>query len=227
MPFLRQRPAAVVGDERVNLRHERARLGQRADGALVMLDVVVRERAAFAVFEPLLAHLIAADAHLPHDGRNALEILVGIDINPASANAFGAALLVFCDEINLLHFVASGNIERNIILRFFLEGMERNQLCTEFAATSEHLVIFSYWHPREIKFDKLDVTVTVTLRIKNGVDVMKNIFRPEGLFQIAASVWNELQADGLGKLLHKFSREIRSASVFVWNLLSLFFSLAI
>ena len=58
----------MVADEGINLRHERARLGQRADGALVMLDLVVRERAAFAVFEPLLANLIAADAHLPDGG---------------------------------------------------------------------------------------------------------------------------------------------------------------
>ena len=73
----------MIGDERINLCHERARLGQSAHHTAIMLQVVVRQRAAFAVLEPLLANLVAADAELPDDRRDAFEVLPGIDIDAA------------------------------------------------------------------------------------------------------------------------------------------------
>jgi hypothetical protein len=83
----------MVADEGIYLRHERARLGQRGDGALVVLDLVVRERAALAVFEPLLGHLIAANAELPDGRRDAVEVLLGVDVNAACRPGFVALRL--------------------------------------------------------------------------------------------------------------------------------------
>ena len=49
LPHLTQGQTAMVGDQGINSRHEGARLGEGADDALVVLNVVVIERAAFAV----------------------------------------------------------------------------------------------------------------------------------------------------------------------------------
>ena len=46
---------------------------------LVVVDVVNRQGAAFAVLEPLVANLVAADMELPNLARHAPEILCLID----------------------------------------------------------------------------------------------------------------------------------------------------
>ena len=62
----RPRPAAVLLDDLVDLLHQADGLGERDDDLLVVGDVVLRERAALAVLEPLLADLVAADVEVPH-----------------------------------------------------------------------------------------------------------------------------------------------------------------
>ena len=57
---------------------------QRLDYALVVEDVVEREGAGGAVFEPLLGGLVAADVEVPGGGGNAVEVLVGV--NPDAAD---------------------------------------------------------------------------------------------------------------------------------------------
>ncbi len=69
----RLRPAAVLLDDLVNLLHQADRLGEGDDNFLVMSDVVLRESAALAVLEPLLADLVAADVEIPHLLAHALE----------------------------------------------------------------------------------------------------------------------------------------------------------
>jgi hypothetical protein len=49
----------VVVDQGITLRHERPRLGQRGYDVLVMLKVIVLQRPALPVFEPLLADLVS------------------------------------------------------------------------------------------------------------------------------------------------------------------------
>lgn len=80
---LPQRPAAVVVDGFVYRGHQADGLGEGGDDALVVDLIVVAERAAFAVFQPLLADLIAADVELPHLRRDALEILRRVDVDAA------------------------------------------------------------------------------------------------------------------------------------------------
>src|SRR5579859_716194 len=63
--------------------HQAHGFGQRRDDALVRLEVGVGELAAFAIFEPLFADLIAADVELPDLRRYALEVLRGV--NPDAA----------------------------------------------------------------------------------------------------------------------------------------------
>ena len=54
--------------------HEPARRAQGDDDFLVVLKVGVVENAAFAILEPLLTDLVAADAEGPDVRRNAAEI---------------------------------------------------------------------------------------------------------------------------------------------------------
>ena len=49
----------------VDLLHQADRLVQGNDDFLVVGNVIGRERAAFAVLEPLLADLVAADVEVP------------------------------------------------------------------------------------------------------------------------------------------------------------------
>ena len=61
--LLFKRPA---GDQGVYLDHEADGLFESYHNPLIVCQVVIAERSAFAVFEPLLAHLIAAYLEIPH-----------------------------------------------------------------------------------------------------------------------------------------------------------------
>ena len=66
-------PAAVGFDDLVDLGHDADGLVQGDDDLLVVGDVLVRERAALPVLEPLMADLIAADVEVPDLLRHALK----------------------------------------------------------------------------------------------------------------------------------------------------------
>ena len=66
-------PAAVLLDDLVDLLHQADGLVEGDDDLLVVGNVRLRERPAFAVLEPLLADLVAADAEVPHALANSLE----------------------------------------------------------------------------------------------------------------------------------------------------------
>jgi hypothetical protein len=55
----------------INLSHQPNRFRQRDDDAVVMVQIVGIEYAALAVFEPLMADLIAADVEVPDVFRDA------------------------------------------------------------------------------------------------------------------------------------------------------------
>src|SRR6266581_2360639 len=61
-----ERPAAVFFDHDVDLGHEADGFGEGDDDFLVVGEVVLRELPSFAVFEPFLADLVAADVEVPH-----------------------------------------------------------------------------------------------------------------------------------------------------------------
>jgi len=73
----------MVFDGLVYRSHQVDGLGEGGDGLLVVGEVFVGEGAALAVFQPLLADLIAADMELPHLRRDALEVLGGVDPDAA------------------------------------------------------------------------------------------------------------------------------------------------
>ena len=60
------RPAAVVVDGFVDLGHEADGFGQGDDDFVVVGDVVRGEDPPFAVLEPFLADLVAADVKVPY-----------------------------------------------------------------------------------------------------------------------------------------------------------------
>jgi len=66
-----------LGDGRVNFRHEADGLAQGRDDFAVVHLIVVGECSATAVFEPLLANLIAADVEVPDFRRDTFEVLAG------------------------------------------------------------------------------------------------------------------------------------------------------
>ena len=75
-----ERPAAVGVDGLVDIGHKAEGFFESDDHFLVMGEVVVGEGAAAAVFEPFFADLVAADMEAEDFGRDAFEILVGVDV---------------------------------------------------------------------------------------------------------------------------------------------------
>jgi len=67
------REAAVLVDHLVNLGHQANRLAEGDHDALIVAQVFGAERAALAILQPLLAHLVAADVKRPHRLRHAAE----------------------------------------------------------------------------------------------------------------------------------------------------------
>ncbi len=61
----RIRPAAVGFDDLVDLPHDADGLEESDDDFLVVVDVVLRERAALPVLQPLVADVVAADVEVP------------------------------------------------------------------------------------------------------------------------------------------------------------------
>ena len=69
--------------------HEVRRVGEgRAEGAVVG-DVVERQDAVLAVFQPLFGRAVAADGEGPGGRADALEILVAVDPHPAGQAVVG------------------------------------------------------------------------------------------------------------------------------------------
>ena len=54
---------------------------QRHHNFLVVVQVIIGQRPAFAVFEPLLGNLVATDMELPDLQRNAIKILCFVDVD--------------------------------------------------------------------------------------------------------------------------------------------------
>ena len=75
----------MAQDRRINLSHESNRFGQGHYDLLVVVQVFKGQYPAFAVLEPLVADLIAADSKDPHFERHAFKILLRVDINPPRA----------------------------------------------------------------------------------------------------------------------------------------------
>ena len=80
----------------VNLAHQPDGFAQGDHNLLVVLNVVVSELAAFAVLQPLLANLIAANVKFPNRFRNAAEVLPGVK---PDALVVVRELLVFSEKI--------------------------------------------------------------------------------------------------------------------------------
>ncbi len=59
------RPATVGFDDLVDLLHDADGLEESDDDFLVVVDVVLRERAALPVLQPLVADVVAADVEVP------------------------------------------------------------------------------------------------------------------------------------------------------------------
>ena len=72
-----EQPARTL-NRRIDLLHQPPRLRQRETDAPVMVQVVERERAASAIFQPFLHRLVAADPERPYFRRYARKVLAAL-----------------------------------------------------------------------------------------------------------------------------------------------------
>ena len=150
----------------VNLRHQADGFGQCDDDFLVVSDVVLRERAAFAVFQPFLADLIAADVEVPHRLAHTLEAdglrLVhphGVirprwffDLGIFSADEFGDGMI----ELGRFQQVQGDKLTTQCC-----EGLKQRQTTRQRNA-------------REVDFKELNVAGAVCRTMKDGIDVAED-----------------------------------------------------
>jgi hypothetical protein len=68
-----------------DLFHDPIRLTQDLDDLLIVHHIVKTQRPPLAVLQPFLRGLISTDVEFPCDLGDALEILVGVDVNAAYA----------------------------------------------------------------------------------------------------------------------------------------------
>ena len=84
------------GNNLVYLRHQSDRFFEGDHDFLVVGNVIIGERAAFAVFEPFFTDLVAADMEIPDLGRDAFKILLFIDIDSQGGTGVPACAANFC-----------------------------------------------------------------------------------------------------------------------------------
>jgi len=151
--------------------------GKGGNDATVGADVVEGKFAAFAVLEPLVAHLVAADVVLPDLGRHALEVLGVVDIDALTLQVVAEALFAGLDlAISLPLEAGDGRIKLQV-----------HQAPSQLGHSLEQLVIGSERNPGKVDAQKLGVLLPVGRCIEHGVHVVKDAlgrrFLAEGLRQ--------------------------------------------
>lgn len=117
--------------DRVNFLHELMRGIQRGDDGFVMLCLVMSQLLPFAIFQPFLRRLIAANIKLPHMMRHRRESLrFAVDENFA---------LFFAGAIaNLFHEIVAAHGKANFALRALQVGMGEQMPLAQRAAQDEY-----------------------------------------------------------------------------------------
>lgn len=69
----------MFSDDLINIAHDLDGFTQDGNDVLIMNEVVKAEFASFAIFEPFLTNLIAADVEVPNVVGNVGEILLVVD----------------------------------------------------------------------------------------------------------------------------------------------------
>ena len=168
-------PAAVVFDDLVDLGHEADGLGEGDDDFVVMGDVFVGEGAAFAVFEPFFADLVAADVEVPDILWDSLEaagacggggfLAAGVDpnriIHPADFEDFaGMADELGCWDVELGRF----------------QQVQGGEFAAEPGQRAEQLKVPGQRQAREIDLQKLRIAAPVAGTVKHRVGVVEDVF---------------------------------------------------
>ncbi len=187
----------------VNLLHQRNRLGESGDNTLIVFEVIEGERAAFAVLEPFVADLVAADMEIPHLRRHALKILCFVDVD---APPFW--LVRRLQVLDLLHHVIAIDGKGHGQLAELFHQMQADQSLTEFAERAEQVNIGGQGQTGEIYLEELGIARAIGRRMKDGVHVMEHILRPERLLQIALAIRHKLQIELAGDIRDEGWREV-------------------
>jgi len=196
-------------DGPVDFGHEAKGFRQRRDDALVVGDVVVAERAALAVFEPLVADLVAADVEVPHLGRDAFEVLLLVD--PHTAPSAGRSAPAFAVPHILHHAVSPDGVARQLRTVPFHQ-VQPHQLLAQSAERAEEIPVRRQRQAGKIDLEKFGVALSVGRRVKHGVHVIEYVFRTKSFLPVSLAVGDEFQLQAFGEILDEFRREVRTPS---------------
>lgn len=145
------------GDGLVDLAHQADGLVEGDDDALVVADVLARERATFTVFEPLVADLVAADLEVPHRLGDAAEVLGRVDPHPA----------VFVARLHDDIIAADGVGGDEVFDQRAFEQVQVDQFFALFHERGEEGFIAGERDAREIDLEELGVARAVRGTVKD------------------------------------------------------------
>ena len=164
-------------DDFIDLGHQANGFAEGDDDFVIVGDVFVVQGAAFAVFEPFLTDLVAADVEVPDGLGDALEpaaagglersFLGGRGVEPDGvvrpANA--SDLLGPADELGDW-LVELGRFQQ----------VQGGELAAETGKRAEQLQVSGQWQAREINLQKLRVAAPVAGTVQHRVGVVEDFF---------------------------------------------------
>ncbi|ACU07608.1 hypothetical protein FIC_01158 [Flavobacteriaceae bacterium 3519-10] len=144
------------------------------DHFLVMKYILKIQRAAFAVFEPFLGGLVAADVEVPGGFGDVFEILGWVDENFTGPSAFEC--LRHRNKHRFFNRVIafSGKLGGKIFIRDSFEEVKMADFAAEFYELPEG---FGFWirHAREIDLEEFFIGFAVIWRMQHGVNIIEQI----------------------------------------------------
>ena len=125
----------------INLFHQPIRFKQDGDDFAIVRNVIKGKCASFAVFEPLLGRLVAADVEIPSRFWNILKTLLLVYPH--------AATFVFWP----VNYVAARSVELGMFCRWhFRHQVKLAQLTADSCQTVKLLSRFRIWNAWEVNF---------------------------------------------------------------------------
>ena len=128
-----------------------------------------------------MQHLIASDVVVPQLWRNALKVLVIIDLHCA---------LVFIVLYELYHIVRAIALITGYrrIQEWTLQQMDINKFFTIFCQLTEELIIICKRYTGKIHPEILGKTLAVLIAVQDGIDIIEELLRQELRPDITESV---------------------------------------
>lgn len=196
-----QGPAAVLLDQRVDVRHQFSRADQAGDDLAIAGEIVRAQSASLAIEEPFPGYLVPADGERPGIRGHMAKILLRIDRNAATM----LMRRVGYPRYQIVVWRRGpGQSGRQGLFQQMRPG-ERVTCQTELA---EEVRVPGQRNAGEINFQKIGVTCSIIGSVEQRVNIRKNVFGPKSRVQVSPAIRQPAQRQAPTDFRAKGWREI-------------------